>query len=133
MSTMQSSPSLDNVKLKFKTWRMTRTRGTRIPEELWLAAINVFHSEDLTLYKIARALRLNQTDLKKHIQQAIPIVEKASPPTFIEVCCEAQPVSISECIVEMKNSNGSIMKMCFKGKIDFDLLELGKSFWDKQA
>jgi len=58
MTTMQSSLSLDNVKLKFKAWRKTRTRGTRIPEELWQAAINVFHSEDLTLHKIARVLHL---------------------------------------------------------------------------
>jgi len=133
MSTIKSSPSLNNAKLKFKAWRKTRTRGTRIPEELWQTAINVFHSEDLTLHKIARALHLNQTDLKKHIQQTVPIIDDASPPTFIEVACETQPDFISECVVEMEDSNGSKMKMCFRGKTDFDLLELSKSFWIKQA
>ncbi len=107
-----SAPSLNNVKLKFKAWRKTRTRSTRIPEELWQAAINIFHFEDLTLHKIARALHLNQTDLKKHIQQIAPIIEKASSPTFIEVGCETQPDFISECIVEMEDGGGSKMKMC---------------------
>ncbi len=133
MAKTQSPPSLNNAKLKFKAWRKTRTRGTRIPEKLWQAAINIFHSEDLTLHKIARALHLNQTDLKKRIHQTVPIIKEASPPTFIEVACETQPDFISECIVEMENSNGSKMKMCFRGKTDFDLLELGKSFWSKRA
>lgn len=132
MAKTQIPSSLNNAKLKFKAWRKTRTRGTRIPEELWQAAINLFHSEDLTLHKIARSLHLNQTDLKKRIHQAVPIIEEASPPTFIEVACETQSDFISECIVEMENSNGSKMKMCFRGKTDFDLLELGKSFWSKR-
>lgn len=50
MSTMQTSPSLDNIKLRFNPWHMTRTRDTMIPEKLWQAAINIFHSKDLTLH-----------------------------------------------------------------------------------
>lgn len=132
MATMQNPSSLNKVKQKFKAWRKVRTRGTRIPEELWQAAINIFHSENLTLHKVARELRLNQTDFKKHIQKDIPMVKKSSPPAFIEVSCDAQPEFISECIVEMEDSGGSKMKMLFRGKTDFDLLGLGKSFWSKQ-
>jgi hypothetical protein len=46
---------------------------------------------------------------------------------------EGQPDFISECIVEMEDGGGSKMKMCFKGKTEFDLLELGKSFSSKQV
>ena len=127
------SPAIKSVIQKFKIWRKTRTRGTRIPEELWQAAINVYHTEDFTLHKIARALHLNQTDFKRHIQKEIPIVEKPSPPTFIEMNYEGQPGFISECIVEMEDGRGSKMKMCFKGRTEFDLLELGKSFWSKRV
>ncbi len=97
------SPALDSIKQKFKTWRKTRIRGTRIPDELWQAAINVYHSEDLTLHKVARELRLNQTDFKKHIQKDLAVIKKSSPPTFIEMSYEAQPELISECIVEMED------------------------------
>ena len=124
---------LDEVKQKFQTWRETRVRGTRIPKELWQAAIDVLHSEDYTLHAVARELRLNQTDLRKHIQRTSPVVKKTSPPTFIEMNCKVQPSLISECIVEMEDSSGSKMKMCFRGKTEFDLLELGKSFWSKRV
>jgi len=124
---------LDEVKQKFETWRKTRVRGTRIPKDLWQAAIDVSHSEDYPLHIVAKELRLNQTDFKNHIQQTSPIVKKTSPPTFIEMTCETQPGFISECIVEMEDSSGSKMKMCFRGKTEFDLLELGKSFWSKRV
>jgi hypothetical protein len=127
------NPALDSIKQKFKIWRKTRTRGTRIPDELWQAAINIYHSQDLTLHKVARELRLNQTDFKKHIQKDLAVVKKPSPPTFIEMHCETQPGFISECIVEMEDNGGSKMKMCFRGKTEFDLLELGKSFWSKRV
>ena len=125
--------ALDKVKQKFIIWRKTRTRGTRIPSKLWKAAIDIYHSENFTLHKVAKELRLNQADFKKHIQKNIPVVKKSSLPTFIEMDYEVQPGFISECIVEMEDPSGSKMKMCFRGKTQFDLLELGKSFWRKQA
>lgn len=125
--------ALDKVKQKFKIWRKTRTRGTRIPDKLWQSAIDIYHFEDLTLHKVAKELHLNQADFKKHIQKDLPIVKKPSPPTFIEMHYETQSEFVSECIVEMEDPGGSKMKMCFRGKTQFDLLELGKSFWRKQA
>jgi hypothetical protein len=127
------SLDLDAVRQKFETWRKTRVRGTRIPKDLWQAAIDVCRSEDYPLHIVVKQLRLNQTDLKNHIQQTFPIVTKTPPPTFIEMTCETQPGFISECIVEMEDSSGSKMKMCFRGKTELDLLELGKSFWSKQV
>jgi len=126
------NPALNKVKEKFETWRRTRKGNASIPEELWQAAINVFHSEGYTLHQIARELRLNQTEMKRHMENVVPIIQKSSHPEFIEMNCATQPDFISECIVEMEDSSGSKMKMCFKGKTDFDLIELGKSFWNKQ-
>lgn len=133
-TSFDQNPALNSVKQKFIAWRKTRIRGSRIPDELWQAAITVYKSEDLTLHKVARELRLNQSDFKKHIQKDILVVKKSSNPTFIEMHCEAQPTGfISECIIEMEDCSGSKMKMCFRGETQFDLLELGKSFWRKQA
>lgn len=128
------SLSLNDVKQKFEHWRKTRVRQRdRIPEELWQAAITVFRSKNHTMNKIAKTLRLNQADLKRRIQHDFEIIETSTPPAFIEVKCDPNPVSISECIVEMEDIKGSKMKMHFRGKTDFDLLELGRSFWSKQA
>jgi len=54
-----------------------------------------------------------------------------SPADFIEVNLQP-PASISECIVEMQDIAGAKMWMRFRGKTDFDLLELAKAFWSKK-
>jgi hypothetical protein len=42
------------------------------------------------------------------------------------------PAAAAECIVEMQDTLGSKMRMHFRGKTDFDLLELAKAFWSKK-
>ena len=54
-----------------------------------------------------------------------------NPPGFIEVNLEP-PAAVSECIVEMQDILGSKMRMHFRGKTDFDLLQLAKAFWSKK-
>ncbi len=82
------------------------------------------------IHRVSKALRLNYTDLKNHSQPQNPIkpVENKTS-TFVEL--DGSDVFIpSECIVEMEDSSGAKMRMCFRGKTDFDLLELGKTFWN---
>ena len=59
-------------------------------------------------------------------------IQEVHPPSFVELNFEHSPL-VSECIVEMEDRAGAKMRMCFKGKMDFDLLELGKAFWRKGA
>ncbi len=54
-----------------------------------------------------------------------------NPTGFIEVNLEP-PAAVSECIVEMQDILGAKMRMHFRGKTDFDLLELAKAFWRKK-
>ena len=54
-----------------------------------------------------------------------------SPSGFIEVNLES-PAAESECIVEMQDILGAKMRMHFRGKTDFDLLELAKAFWSQK-
>jgi hypothetical protein len=55
-----------------------------------------------------------------------------SPADFMEVKLEP-PAAVAECIVEMQDIGGSKMRMHFRGKTDFDLLELAKAFWRKKS
>lgn len=71
---------------------------------------------------------LNYNDFKKQISDNnVPVIKDAKAPDFIELKY-SQEVSL-ECLIEMENKAGSKMRMSFKGKTDFDLLELGKAFW----
>jgi len=54
-----------------------------------------------------------------------------SPADFIEVNL-GPPAAVSECIVEMQDILGAKMRMHFRGKTDFDLLQLAKAFWSKK-
>jgi len=118
---------LENVRQQFNTWRNNKT-CKHTPQKLWQAAINLHRIEGLSIHRVSKELRLNYNDLKKQISgNNVPVIKDAKAPDFIELKY-SQEVS-SECLIEMENKAGSKMRMSFKGKTDFDLLELGKVFW----
>ena len=124
------SQSLSEVKEQFKTWRKTRKSLRPIPAQLWAAAVNLTAKH--TISQISKELVLDYSALKKRV----PIKNKdsaasMSPPGFIELNLEPLAAA-SECIVEMQDILGSKMRMHFRGKTDFDLLELAKAFWRKK-
>ena len=123
-------PAISEVKEQFKIWRRTRKSPRPIPEKLWAAAVSLTAKHCLS--QISKELVLDYTALKKRV----PIKNKdsaasMSPPGFIELNLEP-PAAASECIVEMQDILGSKMRMHFRGKTDFDLLELAKAFWRKK-
>jgi len=127
-----SDEGLNKLKKEFEIWRTTRESRRPIPEKLWDKAIGLYPV--YTINKISKELHLNYSDLKKRVQHNpdhIPM-KQAEKSAFIEL--DFPPDSpVSECIIEMEDKSGAKMKMCFRGKTDFDLLELGKSFWNKNS
>ena len=124
--------TLSEVMERIEKWRKTPNTPRRIPEELWEAAASL--SKDYSIHRISKALGVNYSSLKQRVlpeRQDLP-VSSEQPLTFIELGIE-QPSSISECIVEMEDGSGAKMRMHFRGKTDFDLLELGKAFWRKEG
>jgi hypothetical protein len=124
------SQSLSEVKEQFKTWRKTRKSLRPIPKKLWAAAVSLTTQHCLS--QISKELVLDYSALKK--RAAIKNKDSAasmSPSDFMEVNLEP-PAAVSECIVEMQDIVGAKMRMHFRGKTDFDLLELAKTFWSKK-
>ena len=124
------SQSLSEVKEQFKTWRKTRKSLRPIPKKLWAAAVSLTTQHCLS--QISKELVLDYSALKK--RAAIKNKDSAasmSPSDFMEVNLEP-PAAVSECIVEMQDIVGAKMRMHFRGKTDFDLLELAKAFWSKK-
>ena len=123
-------PTISEVKEQFKIWRKTRKSPRPIPEKLWAAAVSLTANHCLS--QISKELVVDYTALKKRV----PIKNKDSAVKmnssgFIEVNLEP-PAAVSECIVEMQDIGGAKMRMHFRGKTDFDLLELAKAFWSKK-
>jgi len=128
------SSDLNKVKSAFEAWRKTKTKGSSIPQDLWKQAIALYPK--FSIGKISTTLSLSYTDLKKRVENKIgkhssflndPVA------AFMEFDFSSACSSVSECVVEMEDGNGAKMRMCFKGKTDFDLLELGKSFWMRRS
>jgi len=122
--------SLSEVKEQFKTWRKTRKSPRPIPAQLWAAAVSLTAKHSIS--QISKELVLDYSALKK--RAAIKNKDSAasmSPADFIEVNL-GPPAAVSECIVEMQDILGAKMRMHFRGKTDFNLLELAKAFWSKK-
>jgi len=91
-----SQYTLEEVQGQFQSWRAQRKKGQRIPEELWKAAIGLY--SHYSIYKIARALRLDHMDLKERINRIgkgkLPAKHE---PHFIEFPFSNGAVNTSEC------------------------------------
>jgi hypothetical protein len=122
---------LSEVKEQFKTWRKTRISPRPIPKKLWAAAVDLTARHSIS--QIAKELVVDYSTLKKRAAvKKKDTAAKMSPADFIEVNLEP-PITVSECIVEMQDISGAKMRMHFRGKTDFDLLELAKAFWRKKS
>jgi len=123
-------PAISEVKEQFKIWRRTRKSPRPIPEKLWAAAVSLTAKHSIS--QISKELVLDYTALKKRVAiKKKDSAAKMSPPGFIELNLEP-PAAASECIVEMQDILGSKIRMHFRSKMDFDLLELAKAFWRKK-
>jgi len=125
--------SFEEVKEQFKNWRKTRKSPRPMPQKLWDSAAKL--SGTYSINQISKALLINHTSLKNRVhkmKKKEASIKQVQPSSFVELNFE-QSSSVSECIVEMEDSAGAKVRMCFKGKSDFDFLELAKTFWRKGA
>ena len=127
-NTTALQPTLEEVSAHFKHWRqIKRNHREPIPKKLWQEAIDL--TLQYSLSTVSKELRLGYTDFKERINaSSIPeLKDNKINPDFIELKYE-QPFLLSEATVEIEDKNGSKMKICFKGKPDFDITQLIKAF-----
>ncbi len=123
--------SLEQVRQRFEAWRQQRKKRTRIPQDLWQAAVAL--SEKYSLCHLSKALRVNHTALKKQVvkfntpEQAVSDMPCT---TFFQL---PAPTSLLESNIEMIKSNGSVMRMHVGGATCSDLVQLSKAFWDTRS
>ncbi len=121
--------SLATVKLQFKTWRKTRKQKSRIPDELWTAAVSL--SDRYSIHCISKALHVNHTALRDRVSSYKTNKNQHTHSCFIELPPPQSPVF--ECLVEMENRFGDKMRMNFSGGVGLDLWALSQNFWEKRS
>jgi|GEM_PF-1041705 hypothetical protein len=124
-----ASPTLEEVRTRFETWRRAKKPRSSIPKSLWAAAVEV--CKEQPIYRVCRALRLNYTELKRRVARANSVsdTQHSSKRSFVELSLglEAHPVL---CSIELESARGDKVKMSFAGKCrDLDPLELARFFW----
>jgi len=125
---------LENVRQRFEQWRLTRSEGTRIPEPLWAAAVELV--DEYGLHRTAKTLRVDYYSLKKRVEASAPSSGDAScdgsSATFVELPSAARARSrrtCSECVVEFEDGYGATMRVFLSGVEVPDLVALSRSFW----
>jgi hypothetical protein len=89
------SSQLQPVAQRLKAWRRTRTRGQRIPEELWKAAADLAHVHGLN--PTATALRLDYYGLKRRFSgDRVQRKRRVPPASFVELAPPALPAGVGE-------------------------------------
>ena len=127
--------AIEGVRRRFERWRRHRSVGSRIPEPLWAAAVEL--ADSCGVHPIARALRLDYYSLKKRVeankrgprQASASSAHKAS---FLEL--PAPPgIGVPECVLELENAEGAKMRIHWKGGEAPDLATLSRSLWESQS
>lgn len=119
---LETQSRLQTVSAIFAEWRSTCTPRSRIPENLWQAAVDL--APLYSTHHIARTLRLNYTELKHRIKKSSP----DQPDTgFIEIDMR-QLLPPAPCVLELRSPTGFELKIHNFDRIESRLAPLISCF-----
>lgn len=137
-TTSRSGPhaelaGLQPLARRFKTWRATRPRGQRIPEELWQEATQLARIHGLN--PTVAALKLNYYDLQRRLRaHRTPRQGRSGGPLFVEVPVVPGPPGGDERgTVELVRSSGERLVLRFADASPRDVLPVVQLFLRRRA
>src|SRR5882724_10867077 len=98
---------------QLEQFRNTRPARTRLPESLWLAAVELARQHGV--YPVAHPLRLDYTRLKKRLGGSPTFRRKTTKPAFVELV--APRAQLEECVIEFESSGGSKMRIQWRAAV----------------
>lgn len=126
------SADLAKAQRQFQKWRRSCKKRTRIPETLWDLAVQLAHTHGVS--RIASLLKLDYYSLQKRLRArnfGDGNSHPSSTPTFIELGPLPQ-VAPAECVIELADGAGALMRVQLKGYHAADVSALGRTFWETQ-
>ena len=113
---------------RFKTWRASRRRGERIPEELWQAAAELARCDGLS--PTAARLKLSYHDLKRRLPDGGASRRNGfREPVFVEVpAVPLAPSGEEHGTVELVQAGGARLILRFTSASPSDLLPVVQLF-----
>jgi hypothetical protein len=121
--------SLERVQRRFAQWRSQRAPSTRIPEDLWQAAVESGREHGVS--KTAKALRLDYYGLKKRLESTPEEGQPVTPRSgrgFVEIPLGV-PAAGSDYVLELKDVHGARLRVELKGASPAEVESLARAFW----
>ena len=122
-----NQPTLEELREKLFKWRkIKRYHREPVPKDIWKDATEL--AKKYSIYKVSKALSLNYVNLKTRVMGPSKKKPENKKTPFIEL---GQLPPAAEIVLEMENKKGSRLKVCLKGKIDFDPMDIARTFLQK--
>jgi hypothetical protein len=118
--------TIEKLHSRFEEWRRNRTGLSAIPDELWLAAIELARRDGV--HRTAAALHLDGGKLKRRMVAADSASGKVRPPTFVELL-PAHSTSQPGCIIELEGRH-SKLRIHWNGATAADVASLSRVLWE---
>ncbi len=101
------APGIENVRDRIEEWRRTREKRTRMPEDLWQAAVDL--ARDHGPWSISRALRVRYETLRRRLGESSTETEPADKARFVELgsAIASTEVASSSVTVELSRGDGT--------------------------
>lgn len=123
--TVAVPAAIREAQLEFESWRRERRRGQRIPDSLWLMAVEL--AKQHGMWPTARALHLDYSRLKRRVGDD---EDDEKSGTFVELI--PQGAMLCACSVEMEDGRGARMRVEIKGAA-VDVTALSRTFWSERG
>jgi hypothetical protein len=118
--------TVEKVHARFEDWRRNRKGRAAIPDELWLAAIEVARRDGVN--RTAAALHLDGGKLKRRMVAADSAAGEIKPPAFVELL-STHSTGQPECIIELEGRNRKL-RIHWNGATAADLAALSRALWE---
>jgi hypothetical protein len=128
---------VEQVRRRWTEWRSTHAVRSRLPEELWSAAVELVQRDGMDA--TARALDVDKPSLRKwagrlHPAPSQPSRRKSQPkqsanalPAFVELLASGSSTATS-CLVEVESPQGAKLRLELKAISTSALAELIRAF-----
>lgn len=120
------------VREQFRRWRQARKKGTRIPEELWQAAVSL--SRRHSYYEISRALGLDYVDVRRRAERTAASKRegKSARAAFVELQMPGTS-SVEECRLRAEDGRGRKVEVELKGLGVREVVQLLGGLWGESS
>jgi len=123
---------------QIESWRQTREKRTRMPEDLWVEAVGVAQKHGI--WKVSNATRISYESLKARMERVEPPVSgvavDAGGSGFVSVAPAPQIFGTPEPVateVELVAVDGARLVVRVEGREGLDVAGLARAFWSREG